>query len=473
MTQINKQLTAFLIAITLLLPQTLFATGGGCPPEGCSPAPSPDKITDLRVTASSDHTLTLEWTTPSFGSGSQSQRTYNVYIFNQSIWGGSNGNRHDAILLPTENNWWTGGEWMTVALPTEVGGTAQVPNPWYVDPTVIYRFSNVSHPDIVPDAKNSGEPETMTLKFLANDVNFHIRIRAVNFLNATSFSNEATGIPASQTQEATEDEDDDDEGTQESQAPPTSGSNIGGGGIQPRKASFSGRVFPDGNLELEVKNVEGSDVGHIADTFVTVEDDGTFLATAEPLLAKDYFFSLRGTDKDGRKTGIVAFPADFTSLQSFSKEDIFFPPTVGFEEGIITTGDNITVEGYGLPYANISIELDRESIGETKAGGDGAYTYTTTSAALSSGEHQVKVKQTDTNGVESLFSQTQTLRISSITIPEADFNGDNTINIIDWSVFLTAWGSNDSAQRERADMDGDGTIGISDFAIFLEALVVE
>ena len=74
-------------------------------------------------------------------------------------------------------------------------------------------------------------------------------------------------------------------------------------------------------------------------------------------------------------------------------------------------------------------------------------------------------------GVESSFSRIQEVRVSDLILPEADFNSDNRINIIDWSIFLASWGSDDPEEQRRADLNKDGTVSIGDFGIFLGVIV--
>ena len=52
--------------------------------------------------------------------------------------------------------------------------------------------------------------------------------------------------------------------------------------------------------------------------------------------------------------------------------------------------------------------------------------------------------------------------------PTSDFNGNGTVDILDFLLFVELFGLNqsDEGYDARFDLDGDGTIGIGDFLIF-------
>ena len=63
----------------------------------------------------------------------------------------------------------------------------------------------------------------------------------------------------------------------------------------------------------------------------------------------------------------------------------------------------------------------------------------------------------------SLFSQDS-------SPPSLDFNGDGTVDIPDFLIFVDAYGSKEGEEKYDAkyDLDGNGEIGISDFLIFVD-----
>ena len=105
------------------------------------------------------------------------------------------------------------------------------------------------------------------------------------------------------------------------------------------------------------------------------------------------------------------------------------------------------------------------NVGTTTALADGSSTFATTTAKLPLGDHFVRVRQVF-NGHGSIYSLVKTVEVSLLTNPGADLDGDGVVDIKDWSIFLSRWGSSDSAERRRDDINGDGTVDIADFSTF-------
>ena len=119
----------------------------------------------------------------------------------------------------------------------------------------------------------------------------------------------------------------------------------------------------------------------------------------------------------------------------------------------------------------MQIEIDRIIKKEVKVGKDGVYKIAVDTGTLEFSPHQVRAKQTDTIlKRESDFSPTQTFVVSQLTAPRADLSGDGRVDIRDWSVFLSRWGSKDESQKKKVDLNGDGKVNILDFSIFIRTL---
>ncbi|MXZ09560.1 MAG: hypothetical protein F4Y79_08970 [Gemmatimonadetes bacterium] len=60
---------------------------------------------------------------------------------------------------------------------------------------------------------------------------------------------------------------------------------------------------------------------------------------------------------------------------------------------------------------------------------------------------------------------------STPPVPTPDFDGDGTVGISDFLLFVDQFGfsQGDVGYDARYDLDGDGVIGIGDFLIFVDA----
>jgi len=75
-------------------------------------------------------------------------------------------------------------------------------------------------------------------------------------------------------------------------------------------------------------------------------------------------------------------------------------------------------------------------------------------------QYDYQIRAVDSSGNQSDWSST--LSVIS-TAKDGDFNGDGSVNVLDLSVFLNSWGTNDPV----TDMNGDGLVNIFDFSLFL------
>ena len=181
-------------------------------------------------------------------------------------------------------------------------------------------------------------------------------------------------------------------------------------------------------------------------------------------------FGLIVKDKEGRATQTKFFNID-TVADDATAKNIFVPPTVNISERSVTKGQNVIITGYASPDSDVQIEIDRIIKKEVKVGKDGVYKIAVDTGTLEFSPHQVRAKQTDTIlKRESDFSPTQTFVVSQLTAPRADLSGDGRVDIRDWSVFLSRWGSKDESQKKKVDLNGDGKVNILDFSIFIRTL---
>ena len=245
-----------------------------------------------------------------------------------------------------------------------------------------------------------------------------------------------------------------------------------GGAVAPTSVVITGQAYPESKVELLRKSDADELYRPVPQATSTVLADGTFkiLVQLGELLGDVYLFVLRAEDKDGRKTGIIAMDTNLFSAGYLGAKAIFFPPTIGFENALVTLGKEVKMKGYAAPSSKIEFEIDGIISGETKSGTNGYWSLATSTASLRIGDHRVRVRQLAESGSTSDFSVSQTFRVSLLVLPKADFNNDGKVNITDFGIFLFRWGSGDKALRTKIDMNEDGKVDISDLSIFLKAM---
>jgi len=255
--------------------------------------------------------------------------------------------------------------------------------------------------------------------------------------------------------------------------PPPPPPSVGGGGDEePRRVYFSGQAYPGSKIELLKKREEIRAFVSEPVKEYTMLEDGTFEIMLEGLIGVKFFFALRAEDEDGRKSGILSFSADMGSKNELVVENIFFPPTVGFENTVVTKNQEIEIMGYAASNNKIEIKVNDIIKGETQSDETGYWTFSISAIELDFGEHYVRVRQINQFGRESGFSFPRAFKVSPLELPKADFNNDSKVDLTDWSIFLFRWGSEDESLKSKIDMNNDGNIDIADFSIFLKTMKI-
>ncbi|MBI2063116.1 MAG: hypothetical protein HYT61_02640, partial [Candidatus Yanofskybacteria bacterium] len=112
--------------------------------------------------------------------------------------------------------------------------------------------------------------------------------------------------------------------------------------------------------------------------------------------------------------------------------------------------------------------FDGKVTGEVKAEEGGLYRILIDTEQVALGGYKVQVRQVGSeNEKVSEMSESKMLRVSSFSFALIDFNGDNKIDIQDWSIFLNNWSAKDEFVKAKSDLNGDGKVDVSDFSVFL------
>ncbi|MCL5733943.1 MAG: dockerin type I domain-containing protein [Patescibacteria group bacterium] len=130
----------------------------------------------------------------------------------------------------------------------------------------------------------------------------------------------------------------------------------------------------------------------------------------------------------------------------------------------------LEITGYAAPDAEVDAFIDNAIATSTQSDSKGYYSIYIPPSVLSVGDHFVKTRYSLSSGQASDFSDSQAFNVSSLAYPKADLNGDGSITISDWSIFLYRWNSKDPTLRATLDINGDGKVDITDFSIFLSLI---
>ncbi len=238
------------------------------------------------------------------------------------------------------------------------------------------------------------------------------------------------------------------------------------GSVRPTTVTFLGKAFPNATILVVDKDARFEQV--VSQNIVTNEG-GAFRVDFVGIIQVKHSFGLIIKDSEGRPTQTKFFNID-THANDLVVKDILVPPTVDFIQGVVTRGRKAVIIGYAAPENNVKIEVG-DIQKEIKAEKDGSYKAEIDTGVLAFGQHKVRVKQIDLKEKkESDFSVMKTLVVSRLVSPRTDLSGDGRMDIKDWSMFLSSWGSKDESRKKIIDFNDDGKINISDFSIFIRAV---
>jgi len=253
--------------------------------------------------------------------------------------------------------------------------------------------------------------------------------------------------------------------------PPSGGGGGGGGTVSPPQTSvtFSGWAYPLSEVTI-LKD------GQIA--LITIAGpDARFSGSLTSLSQGNYNFSVYGEDSQNMRSILFTFNVYVTEGAGTRISGIFLAPTISTDRSSVRLGDNISIFGQTVPDSQVTIATnsDQTHFNYVASDSDGFYHYDFDTSVLESGDHSTKSKtayetQVSSYGYSVSFSvgesnidrETESDEEEVSDIP-ADINGDNSINLIDFSV-AAYWYERPNPPAD-VDMNKDGKVDIVDFSI--------
>jgi hypothetical protein len=150
--------------------------------------------------------------------------------------------------------------------------------------------------------------------------------------------------------------------------------------------------------------------------------------------------------------------------------NIYLPPTIAASSKQIKPGGLVTLSGYTVPSAKVSSPIipgDKNALSST-ADGSGKWALQVDTASLSNGFHSVKSMFQLPDGSKSGYGRSLSFFVGEGEPPAGkspDLNLDGKVNLIDFSIFLTSWGTD----NDRSDFNSDTKVNLADFSIMLFA----
>jgi hypothetical protein len=213
---------------------------------------------------------------------------------------------------------------------------------------------------------------------------------------------------------------------------------------------------------------------------IRTQKDGSFNITVSNLQRGVYSFLTYATDSQNRKSGTFSTTLFVAQGSNNVVSNVVMPPTIALEDDTAEVGEDVRVSGQGTPGSTIEVFLTPSggtegepekftatSEKDLSTAAAGTWEVVIGSDKLSKGTYRVRARSILSSLAVSELSNTLSLGVgetpSSDLVSRADINGDDKTNLVDFSIMLSFWGTNDSA----ADINADGNINLADFSILL------
>jgi hypothetical protein len=151
-------------------------------------------------------------------------------------------------------------------------------------------------------------------------------------------------------------------------------------------------------------------------------------------------------------------------------------PSVKVSPDPVNQGQTLTVSGYSIPNATVTVENQRDGSSVSKreftavSDSSGAWQVTIDTTNFTKGTYKVRAKAKAVSGtIETNYSNYTFYGVgeSAQVKLNSDLNVDGKVNLTDFSILLFWWGRDGGNSNPPADINRDGTVSLTDFSILL------
>lgn len=256
---------------------------------------------------------------------------------------------------------------------------------------------------------------------------------------------------------------------------------IGSGGSGP---------YPNGSSVLYLSNItlsgwaspgatvtvlnEGAIVGHTA-----ADTEGKFTFTITGLERGSYTVLAYSTDSQGRTSSSFSSTLSVTQGTDNIISNIIIPPTIELQNKDVGSNDTVTISGETIPDGLVQVSiLPQGSIESVSTGtifsatstASGVWSLSFPASQFAVGVYEARARVIQSANSRSDYGAVQFLGIGQKTAVNTgacaltgDLNCDGKVNLVDFSILLSNWNTNESL----ADLNKDGSVGLPDFSILL------
>ena len=228
------------------------------------------------------------------------------------------------------------------------------------------------------------------------------------------------------------------------------------------KVVLRGKAYPNSTINILL---DGKKLGT-----ALADSNADFLFTTSDITPGTETFSFSATDQKGTVSLTSSVVFDVIQSAVTTVANIFLPPTLDLSSTQVSPGGLLTISGQSVPTAKVATQIDTAAsstyTSTVDGGGNWALQFDTSS--LATGNHTAKAAFQLSDQIKSGFGRSLSFTIGTgagggSCSASADLNTDTKVNLIDFSIFLTFWGST----GPRGDFNCDQQVNLADFSIML------
>ncbi len=226
----------------------------------------------------------------------------------------------------------------------------------------------------------------------------------------------------------------------------------------PTKVVLRGKAYPNADVKVLL---DGKDLGT-----TRADSNADFQYTTSAASAGTVSFGFLATDQNGINSLLSTFVFDVIQSAITTVNNIFIPPTIAVSDATVAAGKPVTLSGQSVPGAQIRTRIDTQPALDSNANSAGVWALQLDTGSLGEGSHAAKSLFQIDSTIKSGYGKSVNFTVGQGNVAETgscDLNNDGKCNLIDFSIFLTFWGTSES----RADFNHDGTVNLADFSIML------
>lgn len=228
----------------------------------------------------------------------------------------------------------------------------------------------------------------------------------------------------------------------------------------PTKVILRGKAYPLSNIQILA---DGKAFGT-----TRADSNADFSFSATNITPGTITFSFIAKDSAGRDSILNSVVFEVIQSAVTTVSNIFIPPTISVSKKQVSPGELVTFAGQSVPSASITTKIDSDDknvlSSDTDTSGNWALQLDT--GSIQKGQHSAKSSFMQSELVKSGYGKSV-----SFTVGEGggtcgaspDENGDSNVNLVDFSIFLTMWGTDEA----RSDFNCDSKVNLADFSIML------